>query len=80
MKFKLEEQYQIYLRKVNLDENKMGEIQKRETRQAFFAGVSQATLHYFTLAEMEENEAVNELDSMMKQVSDFWALLNISNN
>jgi hypothetical protein len=35
---------------------------------------------YFTLADMEENEAVNELDNMMKQVSDFWALMNIGNN
>lgn len=80
MKFNLEEQYQLYLQKVNLDESKMGEIQKSETRQAFFAGVSQATLHYFSLAGMEENDAVEELDNMMKQVTDFWTLLNLNNN
>lgn len=80
MKFNLEEQYQIYLQKVNLDESKMGEIQKRETRQAFYAGVSQTMLYYFTLANMEEDDAVNELDNIMKQVTDFWSLLNINDN
>lgn len=72
MKFNLEEQYQIYLQKVDLDENKMGETQKRETRQAFFAGVSQSVLFYIGLANMEEIEAVNSLDNLIEQVSDFW--------
>jgi hypothetical protein len=78
MKFNLEEQYQVYIQKANLDEREMGEIQKKETRQAFFAGVSQAVFYYFTLAEMEENAAVDELDSIMKQVTSFWESLNVN--
>lgn len=76
MKFDLQEQYQLYLKKGRLDENRMGEIQRKETRQAFMAGVSQTVLYYFTLAAMEEDAAVQELDNIMKQVVLFWDTLN----
>lgn len=75
MKFNLEEQYQIYLQKVDLDESKMGEIQKKETRQAFFAGVSQSVLFYLGLANIEEMKAVDLLDDLIKEVSTFWLKL-----
>lgn len=75
MKFNLEEQYQIYLQKVDLDENKMGETQKKETRQAFFAGVSQSVLFYLALANIEEMKAVDLLDDLIMEVSNFWLKL-----
>ncbi len=75
MKFELKEQYQIYLKKACLDESKMGEVQKKETRLAFMAGVSQAVLYYFSLAMMDEDDAVNELDNIMQQVTEFWSSL-----
>jgi len=80
MKFILEEQYQFYLQKVKLDESKMGRIQKRETRQAFFAGISQTILYCAGLAKMTDDEAVKELNNMLKQASDFWEIFNINNN
>lgn len=73
MRFNLEEQYRIYLQKADLDESKMGETQKKETRLAFYAGVSQSVMYYFSLAEMDEDDAVEELDHVMRQVSEFWA-------
>jgi hypothetical protein len=80
MKFNLKEQYQLYLQKVKLDEKTMGEIQKKETRQAFYAGISQAIMFYNALTEMTEDEAVNELACVLKQVTDFWRLFNINEN
>lgn len=80
MEFELEKQYQFYLKKVGLKEKNMGETQKKETRQAFMAGVSQSCLYYFSLAEMDEDEAVNQLDNVMRQVSAFWASLGKDSN
>ncbi|HCC51470.1 MAG TPA: hypothetical protein DEQ30_04940 [Porphyromonadaceae bacterium] len=80
MKFNLEEQYQVYLQKVKLDERKMGEVQKKETRQAFYAGISQAIMFSYALTEMVEDDAAKELDYVVKQVTDFWGLFNINEN
>jgi len=70
--FELEEQYQFYLQKVELYESKMGEVQKKETRQAFIAGVSQAAMFYLKIAEMEEDQAIQEIDNIMQQIKKYW--------
>ena len=79
MKFNFEKQYQFYLRKVKLDERKMGEIQRKETRQAFYAGISQAVLYFITI-DMPEDDAVKQLENMVKQATDYWNMFNINKN
>ena len=68
MKFNTEEQYQAYLKAVELNENKMGETQRRETRQAFYAGVFEATMYFIALGDLEDEEAIDKLDNMIQHV------------
>ena len=71
--FKVESMYQDYLKRVNLDERKMVEIQKNETKRAFYGGFG--TLLAMLLDDipnLSDTDAYYELESMTKQVAKFY--------
>jgi len=71
--FDLEYQYQLYLKRVNLDENKMHHIQKQETKRAFMGACGQMLfLLRDELSQLTENEGVKTLKAMQKQVKTFF--------
>ena len=71
---KLEEQYQFYLKMVKLEESKMSETQKTETRRAFYGACGQILiLARDVISEMEERPAVATFQDLLKQVSVFWS-------
>lgn len=69
----IESLYQDYLRKVELDENKMIPIQKTETRRAFYGGFAE----FFNLV-MHECENFNDaeyhqiLNGFSNEILTFW--------
>ena len=70
---KLEEQYQFYLKMVCLEESKMSETQKTETRRAFYGACGQILiLARDVISEMEERPAIETFQDLLKQVSVFW--------
>lgn len=71
--FNLEYQYQNYLNLVGLDEEKMNKIQAKETKQAFFAGCGAIiVLMRDEISELEEKEAIEQLESLNNQLMQFW--------
>lgn len=69
----LEEQYKFYLKKVNLDEAKMHESQKIETKRAFAAGFSQMLVIMTSdISVLQQEEGVQLIDSLMTQCKEFW--------
>lgn len=71
-KISIEEKYQFYLKKINLSETTMHPEQKRQLRHAFYgsAGILLIALRD-ELTELDEEESIECLDDMMKQVGDF---------
>jgi len=70
--FDLEHQYQLYLQRMKLDERKMHPIQKTETRRAFMGACGQMLIMLRDdISRLTEDEAVDVLDDMVSQVSDF---------
>lgn len=69
----IEEQYQFYLKKSNMNEQSMGAVQRSEMRKAFMGGMSQMwiimTRHISTL---EEAHAVVSIEIIGKNLMDFW--------
>lgn len=72
-KFSLENQYQLYLKRVALTESKMHPDQRRETRQAFMGACGQMIfLLRDELASLEEDEAIAVLEKMKNEVGNFF--------
>jgi hypothetical protein len=72
-KFKLEYQYQLYLKRIALKEEEMHPEQKIQTRQAFFGACGQILLlMHNDIAELSEEEGVKILDNLMNQVSSYF--------
>ncbi|MGB3452928.1 MAG: hypothetical protein WBA59_03760 [Moheibacter sp.] len=72
-KFKIEDQYQQYLKKVGLKEENMHPTQRVETKRAFMAGCGQMlVLLRDEIGELEEDDAVEQMGSLLNQVSEFW--------
>lgn len=71
--FSIEHQYQLYLQRVKLNESDMGEVQKKELRQCFFAACGQM---FFLLrddiAALDEDAAIATLENMKNQVMQFF--------
>lgn len=68
----IEDMYQQYLKKVKLEESKMPEVQKKETRRAFFGGAS-STLAAVTDDEMDDVErGIDIIGSMFDECAEFW--------
>lgn len=67
--FNVEEQYQKYLTRVGLKEEKMNPIQAKETKQAFFGAWGQLLLVMRDdITTLEEDEAIEKLKDMNTQV------------
>lgn len=73
MKIDLEQEYQEWLKKMKLNESKMGEVQKRETKRAFFGGISSliAVMAGNDLPDGETGEKI--IESIMTQVAEYWS-------
>lgn len=72
-KFNLDHQYQLYLERVKLSEDKMSEVQKQETKRAFMGACGQMLiLLRDDLAELEDLAAFNQYRDMINQVQNFW--------
>lgn len=75
MKFNLEQEYQKYLKRVQLSETTMHPDQKRETRRAFVGGITQlfvfATTDMIKLPEEQSNEALQHIND---QLTRFWTI------
>jgi len=71
--FNLEERYKSYLYKVKIKEEDMSPVQKVETKRAFMAGCAEVlVLMTDDIADMEEDDAVLKIDSLVDQVQEFW--------
>lgn len=71
--FNLEHQYQLYLERVGMKERQMPLIQRKELKRAFMGACGQMLiLLRDDLSELDENEAVDTLQNMHEQVSNFW--------
>lgn len=72
-KFNLEKQYQLYLERIGLKESQMHPVQKTETKRAFMGGCGQLLiLLRDDVGDLEEEEAVEQIESMINQVQSFW--------
>ncbi len=71
--FDLEQQFEFYLNIMKLDKAKMPEVQIVETKRAFMAGVGQMlALAQSKISQLDEEEAINTLEDMYKQVDTFF--------
>lgn len=73
MKIDLEHEYQEYLKLTGLDESKMIPVQAQETKRAFYGGCARlfVLMNRFS-NETEEEEGVECIISISKQIGDFW--------
>ncbi len=71
--FNLETQYQLYLKRVALNENEMHPTQKKQLRQTFMGACGQMLLLLRDeLGALEEEKAIETMKGMINQVSDFF--------
>ena len=67
--FDLEHQYQLYLQRMDLRESEMHPVQRVQLKQTFFGASGQILMLLRNeLAELPEDEAVDQLESMIEQV------------
>lgn len=81
-KFDLEYQYRKYLKLVNLDESRMHEVQRKETKQAFMAasGMMLLLMRDDVTDIPDENDAVDTLEGMLGQIGNYFKVTDVSNN
>lgn len=70
----IDHQYQLYLKRMGLDEDKMHPQQKVETKRAFMGGCAQMlALMFDDIADIEdENKAVLTLEDLNIQLQQYW--------
>ena len=74
-KFSLEYQYKIYLKRVGITEDIMHPEQKIQTKQAFYGAIGQLLiLLRDDMYNCTEDEAVQILQSMLNEVTDYFLL------
>ena len=72
-KFDIEVQYQDYLKRINLPESKMNPIQKQQLKKTFYAACGKMlNLLEFELTKLTEEEAIEKLKHMAKQINIFF--------
>lgn len=72
-KFNIENQYKLYLKRMKLDENRMPEVQRVETKRVFYGAFGQLLmLLQNDITELSDDEAFKTLDSMITQVGQFF--------
>jgi hypothetical protein len=71
--FDLNEQWRLYLQRVGLTEEQMSEVQRTETKRAFYGAAGQLLiLLRDDVGRFPEPQAVQILEDMMAQVMNFW--------
>lgn len=72
-KFTIEEQYKLYLKRMNLDEGKMHPVQKKQLKQTFYGAFGQLLiLMRDETAALTEEEGMQVLNAQMMEVIDFF--------
>lgn len=74
-KFNIEMHYKKYLALVGLNEDDMHPIQKKETKQAFYAAFGQCLLLIDHIVDMPNDDAVLAIDNMANQVANHFNTL-----
>lgn len=73
----VEEQFQLYLEKVDLSEQRIPPNQTKELRRAFFGAWRQSlALIKEELSELDELSAILALEKMYGEVLEFWKTQN----
>lgn len=71
--FNIEDQYNLYLKRVKLDETKMSVVQRNEMRRCFYGAFGQLLmLMQHEIVVLSEDEAIQVFEDMTKQVSEFF--------
>lgn len=71
--FNLENQYQLYLKRVALKESEMHPTQRKQLRQAFMGACGQMLiLLRDEVGALDENKAIEVMQGMIGQVSDYF--------
>lgn len=72
-KFNIENQYKLYLQRMKLDENKMPEVQRIETKRVFYGAFGQLLmLLQNDISALPDEQAFKVLDNMINQVGHFF--------
>ena len=72
-KFSVEEQFNIYLKLVNLDKRKMPPFQLREMRRCFYGAVGQTLiLLRDEVVTQDEDSSINSVQDLLDQINEFW--------
>jgi hypothetical protein len=72
-KLTVEEQYRLYLKGINLTEERIHPVQRKQLRQAFFGAFGQCLiLMREGIAKLPTEEGVAILDAQMKEVITFF--------
>lgn len=72
-KFDLEHQYQLYLKRMALNELLMPPQQQIETKRAFFGACGQMLMILqHDLPELSDQEGYEKLEGMIKQVGNYF--------
>lgn len=71
--FDVEYQYQQYLLRVGLNEYEMGDTQRQQLRQTFYAATGQTILLFRDdLPNLSDDEAVQAIKEMINQIANFF--------
>lgn len=71
--FKLEHQYQLYLKRVKLTEDKMHPQQKKQLREVFMGACGQMLLLLRDdVAQYSDDEAIDIMKDMLNDVGEFF--------
>lgn len=74
VKFDLNFQWRLYLRRVGLKESQLQEDQLREMKRTFYGACGQVLMVFVNdLSNLSDEKGVEMLDSMVKQVGEFWS-------
>lgn len=72
-KFNVEHQYQLYLKKMKLSEDKMFPIQKKQLKQTFYAATAQILLLILDeITNLSDEEAHEAVKGMMEEIHAFF--------
>ena len=71
-KFNLEKKYQIFLKRIGLSESKMNPVQREQIKFVYFATYGEALIVLRDdVGELEEEQAIKTMQSLLNQVGDF---------
>lgn len=71
--FNLDHQFNLYLKRMNLQESTMSEVQKTETKRAFMGGMAQMLMLIRNdNGNVPDEELLEGCQSMLRQLDTFW--------